>query len=249
MSSLRFAFLGLTFSGLVLSANAAETIYTPPKIPAGLSSTTFPSPRDDWYSGVQSKFDRFGNKPAEIVFDGDSITNRWDGGQGREIWKQRYAGIAADFGIEGDRVENLLWRLSKGQVDGINPKVVVIMIGTNNTYRDSAEKIADGIKAVVAEYERRCPSAHIILMAVFPRGETPNDGGRRKVAEINKIIAPLGNSPKVSFVDIGPKMIEADGTISREMMPDFVHPQAKGYQIWADAIQPIIDQYVHKKAS
>lgn len=229
------------FISLVLRASATETIYTAPTLPPNASLATFPSPRDDWYAMVQHKFDRFSGKPALIVFDGDSITSRWEA---QPIWKERYAEIAADFGIEGDRVENLLWRLSKGQVDGINPKVVVLMIGTNNSGRDSAEQIADGIKAVVAEYERLCPSAHIILMGIFPRGESANDGGRRKVTDVNQLIAPLGNSERISFVDISAKMVESDGNISREMMPDFVHPTAQGYQIWADAIQPILDQYV-----
>jgi len=244
MISLRFALFSSVFTALVLTSGATETIYTAPTLPPNASLASFPSPRDDWYATVQHKFDRFSGKPAAIVFDGDSITNRWEG---QSIWKERYAGIAADFGIEGDRVENLLWRLSKGQMDGINPKIVVLMIGTNNSGRDSAAQIADGIKAVVVEYERRCPAAHIILMGVFPRGETAKDNGRHKVADVNKLIAPLGNNQRVSFVDISAKMIEADGTISREMMPDSVHPTAKGYQIWADAIQPIIDQYVPKK--
>jgi Glycosyl hydrolases family 2, TIM barrel domain/GDSL-like Lipase/Acylhydrolase family/Glycosyl hydrolases family 2 len=112
-------------------------------------------------------------KPAEIVFDGDSITNRWET-TGKATWSARYADRAADFGIEGDRIENLLWRLSKGQVTGINPKVVVLMIGTNNVGRNTPDQIAGGIKAAVAGYETLCPNAHIILMAVFPRGKTAN---------------------------------------------------------------------------
>jgi lysophospholipase L1-like esterase len=84
-------------------------------------------------------------------------------------------------------------------------------------------------------------------MGVFPRGEKDTDGGRKKVAAVNAIIAPLGTGdPRVSYVDISPKLIEADGTISKEMMPDSVHPTAKGYDIWADAIQPLIDRYAPK---
>jgi lysophospholipase L1-like esterase len=224
---------------------AAETIYQDP-VPAGANRAAVAVPRNDWYRDVQNKFDKYSGKPADIVFEGDSITNRWEG-TGKAVWKEHFEGRAADFGIEGDRVENALWRLSKGQVDDINPKVVVIMLGTNNTYFNSAEQIAEGLKLLVAEYQKRCPQAHIILMGVFPRGKDANDGGRKKVAEINKIISRYADGDKVSFVDISDKMIQPDGTISTDMMPDFVHPTAKGYEIWGDAILPIINKYAPKK--
>jgi len=222
------------------SAAAADVVYTPPSPPPS-NLATYPAPRDDWYRDVQNKFTKYGNKPADIVFEGDSITNRWED-TGSPVWKQHFAGRAADFGIEGDQTQHVLWRLSKGQVDGVNPKVVVIMIGTNNTGRDSAQTIAEGVKAVVEKYEELCPQAHIILMAIFPRGETPQDGGRIKVDATNNIIKSLA-SDRVSFVDIGPKLLQPDGTLLKSMAPDFLHPTEQGYEIWYAAIQPIIDQY------
>lgn len=234
----------LIFSLSASAAFAADTIYQP-SLPQGANPAAFASPRDDWYRDVQQKFTKYSGKHADIVFDGDSITNRWEG-TGRETWNQRYASIAADFGIEGDRVENVLWRLSKGQVDGVDPKVVVLMIGTNNSGRDSADQIAEGIKALVAEYEKRCPNAHIILMGIFPRGAKPTDGGRLKVAAVNAQIRVLDDGARVTFIDITDKMLESDGTLLPTMAPDFVHPTAPGYQIWADAIQPTIDKYVTK---
>ena len=235
-----FTGIALMFSPLILAA--AETVYRP----AATNSTSVATPRDDWYADVQRKFDRYSGKHFDIVFDGDSIMNRWEI-TGREIWTQRYAGIAADFGIEGDRVENVLWRLSKGQVDGIDPKVVVLMIGTNNSGRNSADEIAAGIKTLVAEYQNRCPHAHIILLGIFPRGQYANDGGRRKVAAVNDKIKSLDDGKNVTYIDLSPKMIEADGSISPSMMPDFVHPTLKGYQLWADAIQPVVDKYLGTK--
>jgi lysophospholipase L1-like esterase len=220
-------------------ASAAETVY---QKPAG-NSAMVAAPRDEWYADVQRKFDRFSGKHFDIVFDGDSIMNRWEN-SGRAVWSQRYAAKTADFGIEGDRVENVLWRLSKGQVEGIDPKVVMLMIGTNNSGRNSADEIAEGIRLLVAEYEKRCPHAHIILMGIFPRGQTADDGGRRKVAAVNQQIKALDDGKRVTYIDISAKMIESDGTISRSMMPDFVHPTAQGYQIWADAMQPVIDKYL-----
>jgi lysophospholipase L1-like esterase len=219
----------------------AQTVYQPP-MPPPANPAAFPTPRDDWYITVQEKFNRFSGKPVDIVFDGDSITNRWET-TGKDTWIARYADRAADFGIEGDRIENLLWRLSKGQVTGVNPKVVVLMIGTNNVGRSTVDQIVGGIKAAIASYEILCPNAHIILMAVFPRGSTPNDGNRLKLAAVYKQIAMLDDSDRASFVDIGSKLIEKDGSITPETMPDAVHPTARGYVIWADAIQPLIDKY------
>lgn len=208
----------------------------PPENPAAVAA-----PKDDWYITVQQKFDRFSAKHADILFDGDSITNRWET-TGKETWT-RFAGHAADFGIEGDRTENLLWRLSKGQAAAVDPKLVVLMIGTNNSGRDSAAHIAEGIKTIVAEYEKDCPNAHIVLMGVFPRGKSANDPARLKVAAVNKQIATLDDGHRVSYVDIGAKLVEHDGSISPDMMPDFVHPTARGYVIWADAIQPFVEKY------
>jgi len=241
LSRLSFAFL---IAALPLSfARSAETDSAST---GHTNSAAVPTLRGERHDDVQKKLERFGGKHFDIVFDGDSIMNRWEN-TGKEIWNQRYKGIAADFGIEGDRVENVLWRLEKGQVDGIDPKVVMLMIGTNNSGRNSAAEIAEGIRVLVAEYETRCPHAHIILMGIFPRGEKPTDGGRRKVAAVNAIIKSLEDGKRVTYIDISDKLIQADGTISRDMMPDFVHPTAKGYQIWAEAMQPVIDQYLAAK--
>jgi lysophospholipase L1-like esterase len=210
------------------------------------NSAAIPAPHLNDHGDTQRKFDRFNGKHFDIVFDGDSIMNRWES-TGKVLWQERYAAITADFGIEGDHVENVLWRLDHGQVDEVDPKVVMLMIGTNNSGQNSADEIAEGIKLLVAEYERRCPHAHIILMGIFPRGERATDGGRRKVAAVNSQIKALEDGQRVSFIDVTAQMIESDGTISQDMMPDFVHPTAKGYQIWADAIQPVINQYILAK--
>ncbi len=215
-------------------------------MPAGGNPATIAAPQDGWRATVQGKFDQFSGKHFDIIFDGDSITNRWQS-TGLEIWNKRYAGIAADFGIEGDRVQNVLWRLDKGQVDGMDPKVVVLMIGTNNSGDNTAAQIADGIKVLVAEYEKRCPRAHIILMGVFPRDPNSMGTGRQKVAAVNSQVASLENGKQVSYVDISSQMIGPNGVIAPEMMPDYLHPGIKGYRIWADAIQPIIDRFVPPK--
>ena len=227
---------------LLLAIGSENVLSAPPSA----NTATIPAPHADRVADTQKKFARFSGKHFDIVFDGDSIMNRWET-TGKDVWATRFAGRSADFGIEGDRVENVLWRLDHGQVDGVDPKVVVLMIGTNNSGANKADEIAGGIVKLVAEYEQRCPHAHIILMAIFPRGEKPDDNGRKKVLAVNEQIKTLGSQPNVTFIDIGPKLIEADGTISKSMMPDFVHPTAQGYQIWADVIQPEIDKYIATK--
>ena len=236
-------FLALSLCVLPAAQNEATN---PPAVAVNTNSTVVPTLRIDRHEDMQRKLERFAGKHFDIVFDGDSIMNRWET-TGKEIWNQRYAGRAADFGIEGDRVENVLWRVSQGQLKNIHPKVVVLMIGTNNSGRNSATQIADGIARLVSEYEDVCPEAHIILMGIFPRGEKPEDGGRKKVAAVNSLIQKLGEESRVTYIDISSKMIEPDGTISHDMMPDYVHPTAKGYQIWADAIQPEIDKIIPAK--
>lgn len=231
----------------VMFAYAAEVIY--PTLAPGANPAVVPAPRSEWHSMVQKKFDLFGGKHFDIVFDGDSITNRWQT-TGREEWDRRYAKIAADFGIEGDLVENVLWRLSKGQVDGINPKLVVLMIGTNNVSRNNTpEQIAKGIQMLVEDYKQRCPNAHIALMGVFPRSRNAADDARQAVSAINARIASLADNQRVTFVDISAKLSNPDGTIAPEMMPDFLHPAAPGYTIWAEALEPLVQKYVGNVAT
>lgn len=185
---------------------------------------------------------------VDLIFDGDSITDFWMN-RGKVIWNQHYAKLNAyDFGISGDRTENLLWRLQNGQVETLHPKLIVLMIGTNNWAINTPEQIADGVKADVDEYLKDCPDAVILLQAIFPRGEKPNDPARAKIKAVNQIISQLGDGKKVIYIDFGDKFLLPDGTLSHDIMPDFLHPSEQGYQIWADAIQPVIDNFFPNKS-
>ena len=133
----------------------------------------------------------------------------------------------------------MLWRLQHGAVDGISPKLVVMMIGTNNTGTCSAPDIAAGIETIVLEIEKRLPQSKILLLGIFPRGEKPNPQ-REKIAEINQIIAKLDGTHNVTFLDIGAKFLSPEGLITKDIMPDFLHPNEKGYRIWAEAIEPTV---------
>lgn len=182
-------------------------------------------------------------QPITVIFDGDSITDGWQGG-GRKIWDKTFASRGAfDFGISGDKTQHVLWRLSQGQVEGLDPKLVLIMIGTNNLGSNTAEEIAEGVGAVVAEYRKRLPNAVIVVQGIFPRGQSPADPSRATIKKINEMIAKLGDGKKVVYVDFGDKFLAADGTLPAEVMPDFLHPSEKGYEIWAEAITPVVDTY------
>jgi lysophospholipase L1-like esterase len=185
----------------------------------------------------------------DILFMGDSITDFWRN-RGSNVWNQYYAPRhAANFGISGDRTQHVLWRMDNGELDGIKPKVVVLMIGTNNTgkernsdkNRNTVPEAIAGVQAVVADIRARLPDSKILLLAIFPRG-TLDDPQRAQVALINPVIAKLDDGKMVKFLDIGPKFLESDGTLPKSIMPDLLHPNEHGYQIWADAMEPALDE-------
>jgi lysophospholipase L1-like esterase len=179
----------------------------------------------------------------DVLFLGDSITDAWRGKPQQPIWEKYFAPLkAANFGIGGDRTQHVLWRIQHGELEGIQPKVVMLMIGTNNSNGkdNTAEEIADGITSIVKEIQKRLPSTKILLLGVFPRGEKPNPQ-REKIAQVNEIIAKLDDGKTVKYLDIGKVFLEADGTIRPEVMPDFLHLSTEGYQRWADAVkEPIL---------
>ena len=172
---------------------------------------------------------------VDVLFLGDSITQGWEGG-GKEAWKSNFEPLkAANFGIGGDQTGHVLWRLTEGkELEGINPKVAVIMIGTNNGHK--AEDVAVGITAIVAELRKQRPECKILLLGVFPRGEKAENPSRAKIKQINAIIAKLDDGKSVVYKDIGEKFLSPDGSLSKDIMPDFLHLSAKGYGIWTEAI-------------
>jgi len=180
----------------------------------------------------------------DLLFVGDSITMAWKS-DGRSVWDERYAPLkAANFGLGGDKTEHVLWRLQNGNLEGIKPKAVVLLIGTNNVGRVSSKDLAEGISAIVREINTRLPESKVLLMGLFPRGETPNHPHRIQVAEVNAIISKLDDGKRVFFTDIGSQMMLPDGNISRDYLPDLLHLSTKGYKLWADNIQEKIDKFM-----
>lgn len=200
--------------------------------------------RNDWFDEVQANVKRARQGGIDLLFLGDSITHAWCDVTGSEVWQKYYAsGNAAAFGIGGDRTENLLWRVSHGELAGISPKVIVVLIGTNNVRRDSASQIAEGVAAVLREVRQRCPRSHVLLLGLFPRGEKPEDPLRAKVREVNERIALLGNDA-VTFLNLTQNFLSEDGTLSREVMHDFLHLTPRGFETWAEAINPQVERWL-----
>ncbi len=221
-------------------AVAAPAVKLPPQAP-NVAAQKF-GPDGKVNPGFASAHERFvkvaQEATAELVFLGDSITAGW--GSKKEIWSKAFGQYQpANFGIGGDRTQHVLWRITNGELDVIKPKAVVLMIGTNNSGSDSAEGIADGIKVIVETIREKQPQAKILLLAVFPRGEkvSPNPG-RDKLNQVNAMIAKLDDGKNIHFLDIGSKFLQPDGSLSKDIMPDFLHLSEAGYQIWADAIGP-----------
>jgi len=184
---------------------------------------------------------------VDLLFIGDSITDGWRSG-GKAVWDQFFAPLkAANFGISGDRTEHVIWRLRNGELEGIHPKLAVIMIGTNNG-GDPAEDVALGIKTIIGDIQQRSPGTRILLLGIFPRSEKP-DGARLKNEAVNKIIAGYANPSdprRVVFLDIGAAFLTRDQVLGKDIMPDALHPNAKGYQIWAEAIIDTVKQLLQE---
>jgi lysophospholipase L1-like esterase len=196
------------------------------------------APRHDWINRHNQIVAKVKSTPnTQLMIAGDSITQAWEG-PGSAVWKERYEPLkAVNLGISGDRTENLLWRLRNGGMDGIQPKVAMVLIGTNNLKRgDTPEQIAEGVDAVVKEILKRSSSTKVLLLAIFPREEHKDAPLRLKVASLNRLLPKLDDGKQVFFLDIGEKFLEPDGSLSREVMPDFLHLSQKGYQIWADNV-------------
>ena len=215
-------------------------------------STTIPVPKNSiqcWMDRQKLLNDRVqkakGN--VDLLMIGDSITHGWEGG-GAEVWKKYYAKRnAVNLGIGGDQTQHVLWRLEHGNIDGISPKLAVLMIGTNNAGGDKPDEIAAGVKAIVEKLHTKLPQMKILVLAIFPRGPDNNDGLRKVNMATNKIIAGLADNQTIFYLDIGPKFLDADGKLPKDIMPDLLHPNAKGYAIWAEAIEPTMAKLMGEK--
>jgi len=192
----------------------------------------------------------------DVLFMGDSIMDWWrSGGRGartngvipyggKAVFEKYFSSMkVANFGIAGDTTQGVLWRLQHGEGEGYKPRAVMLMIGTNNTGRNSPPEIAMGVADVVFELRKDFPEAKILLLAVFPRSG-PTSKVRVQIDEINKIIPALHDNQHVFYMDIGLKFLAPDGSIPQDIMSDGLHPTSKGYQIWAEAVHDTLVNFL-----
>lgn len=230
--------------------------------PKPKESATEPKPRDpNWMKRHDGYLKEVKEKAGNVDFllVGDSITDGWHRKDKRPLFKESKETETAsplelyeqawgpfkpfNIGIGGDRTQHVIWRLQNGEVAGIKPKLAMLMIGTNNLSANTNDEIVAGITGCVNEIKKQMPEIKVLLLGVFPRGEKADNPARPRIKAINEQIAKLDDGGKtVKYLDIGDKFLAPDGTLPKEIMPDFLHPNAKGYQIWIDATKPTVTE-------
>jgi len=171
----------------------------------------------------------------DLIYIGDSIVQRYEG-VGKHVWDHYYASRnALNLGISGDRTQHVIWRLDHGNIEGINPKLAIVMIGQNNGGHNTASEIAEGVTEVVKIIRTKLPKTKILLLGIFQRREKPTPE-RAVLAEANNIISKLANY-SISYMDINSVYVQPDGTIPASLMPDYEHPSELGFKRWAEAIE------------
>jgi beta-glucosidase len=233
---------------LLVAAHAQAPAAAPRPHPDA-SAATAKKDKGEFVKRHESFLARAQAGPIGLLFLGDSITDNWS--HAPEIWKKYYAQYnPANFGIGGDTTQNVIWRIEHGELDGIHPRVVVLMIGTNNAGSNNADEIFAADRKIVGMIRARLPESKILLLAIFPRGSRRNRDGTEdnyavRMAIINAVnprLATLDDGVNVRFLDIGAKFLGPDGRIPDAIMSDHLHPTVAGYQIWADAMQPLLTE-------
>lgn len=213
------------------------------------NAAVVPVPRQDkwWMDRHESMNARVKQGNVDLILIGDSITHGWEKA-GKGVWDEFYGKRnAVNLGIGGDRTQHVLWRLDNGNIEGISPKLAVLMIGTNNSGDNTPEEIAAGVKAIVEKLRTKLPQTKVLILAIFPRGANMDDPRRQVNMKANEIIAKLADGDMVRYLDFGAKFLNADGTLSKEVMPDLLHLNEKSYRTWAESIEPIVAEVVGQK--
>lgn len=185
---------------------------------------------------------------VDLVFLGDSITHGWER-EGAATWKKYYGQRkGANFGIDGDQTQHVLWRIDNGNFAGIAPKLIVIMLGTNNAGHNTPGEVAEAMGIIVKLLREKLPGTKLLLLGIFPRGFKADDALRAANAKANAEFSKLADNKWIHYLDIGQEFLEKGGTISPEIMPDGLHPNAKGYELWAKAIEAKVTELMEEKS-
>lgn len=215
-----------------LPANAGDT--TVGRVKSGKMARRFMELHDQYVARAKQG-------DIDVVFLGDSITQGWQ--KAPDLWKSRYEPLkAVNFGISGDVMQHVLWRIENGELDGISPKVIVLMVGTNNSNRRDSEPIVRGIKHMIGVIHSKCPTSKVLLVSILPRQKDTDTNQSRIIAEVNPELAKLDDGKLTHFLDVTKHFKDADGKLRYELFSDALHPNPAGYQVWADAMQPKLEE-------
>jgi lysophospholipase L1-like esterase len=247
--------LGLLITALLAGLQQRST-QAPAEADAAANPALAPAPREgeawnqlnDAINARTAEGRQMGN--IDLLFVGDSITQAW-AGAGRTAWEKHFAPRgAANLGIGGDQTQHVIWRMQNGNLEGLAkpaagraPRLAVVMIGTNNlSAGHTPEEVAGGVKGVMESIQARVPGVKILLLAILPRGEHPDDALRHKVNDTNTLLKPLADGMTIHYLDTGGVFLQSDGTISKDIMPDFLHLSPEAYEMWAQAIEPKVKE-------
>ncbi len=212
----------------------------------------------DWHQRHKDVVELIKKRPVDLVFIGDSITHMFGGlpksrrGRGRKVWNKYYGHRnAINMGFGWDRTQNVLWRLKNGEFEGINPKVAVLLIGTNNragtknARQNTPAEVAEGITAICQTIHKKTPNCNILLLTILPRSGTHFI---TPIQETNKLLTKLDKEDFITILNIYDQFADEGGLPKKELMRDSVHPNAKGYQMWAETMEPILAKLLNDKA-
>jgi lysophospholipase L1-like esterase len=227
---------------VTLALLVTGTSHAPPPDNPAVAPEPRPGPWLKQHEGFVAVAARGG---VDLLFLGDSITALWDK-TAPAVWSRYYAPRkAANFGIGGDRTQHLLWRIDHGELDGIKPRVVVLMIGTNNVPNQPEDQVFDGIKAVIDRVRLKLPDSKILLLGLTPRGlnRDPSQvttAPDPRINALNARLAKLEDASRLRYLDLGPALLDGSGQLVQTTQPDFLHLARKAYQTWADAMEPTL---------
>ena len=215
---------------------------------------TIASPMNaQWWQDTHKQINKeVASQKVDLLFVGDSITHwfrkmPWHNEKtcGMNVWRDYYVKRnAVNTGIMADKTQHVLWRLKNGNLKNIHPKLAVVMIGTNNNaHKETPQQTADGIRAIIEYIHEKCPKTKILLLGIFPRGKTLEDKGRIQNEKVNKIISRYNYLyPFLTYLDIGKVFLNDDGTVNKDLLHDYLHPNAAGYEVWAKTMEPTIEK-------
>lgn len=234
--------IGMVACWMVAVGGAMGDDATRTAIPGSrVNTAVVPTPGggEKWWSRHQAMNARAKQGNVDLIYIGDSIVASWKW-DGEPVWNHYYASRnGMVLGISGDRTEQVLWRLQNGNIDGMSPKLAVVMIGQNNGPFNTGEEIAAGVAAIVRTLREKLPATKVLVLAIFQRREKPTPE-RAVLAGANEIISKLADGRHVFYLDINHLFVRPDGTIPASLMPDFEHPNEEGHRVWAAAIEPMV---------